>query len=136
MRVLLLALYLALVPCVVSAQEPVPDVQAHVIDGKSYVCFVTADAQTLLQLRIDCPKLQLAIDQYRELVTLKNGQITTLTGLNLNLSQQADVYKSEMVRLNEALASANAWYRNPYLWFGVGVVVGTGASIAIFYAVK
>ena len=136
MRAILLALGIILCATVATAQDTPPDVRAYNIDGKSYVCFVPADAQTLLQLRIDCPKIQLELDKYKELVNVKDGEVLALTNMKDNLSQQVAVYSSEVTELSKELASANAWYKNPWLWFGVGAVVGTGASIAVLHATR
>ena len=116
------------------AQEA--DVRAHNIDGKDYVCFTTQDAHALLQLRIDYPKLELKIKTLEELVNIKEEEKLALLRANTNLNEQIAFFTKENVRLQERLNSADAWYKSPYLWFCVGLVVGTGAAVATVYAVK
>ena len=123
------------------AQEPIkasdpPDVRVQVIDGNKFVCFTQADSLVLLQMRLDYPKMQLNLVKQDELIGIKNQETTALTVVQNNLNDQIKFYKEENVRLQKEIDSSMAWYRSPYLWFGVGAIVATGASIGIFYAAK
>lgn len=113
-----------------------PDVRVQVIDSKKFVCFTEPDAQTLLQMRLDYPKLELKITKLEEQVGLKEAQIQTLTTGNANLLQQIKIVQTENVRLTNQLESGSAWYRNPYLWFCVGIVTGAGLATGIAFAIK
>jgi len=141
MKILISALFICfLFPMLLNAQEspkaPPPDVRVQIIDGKKFVCFTEADSLVLLQMRLDYPKLQLQLVKQDELIMIKDQEITALTVVQRNLNDQIKFYKEENAKLQKEVDSSMAWYRSPYLWFGVGAMVATGASIGIFYAAK
>lgn len=47
------------------------------------------------------------------------------------LNEQLDYCHEE---LEDQISSSSPWYESPYLWFPVGVIVGSGMTIAIVYA--
>lgn len=108
------------------------DVQVHAIDGKEYVCFTEADAQALLQIRIDFPKLELKVKNLAELVTVKEQEIVTMTRMLKIRDEQIVSMTEETVALQKQLESLNAWYRSPYLWVGVGLVVGVTTVVLVY----
>jgi hypothetical protein len=112
------------------------DVRAQQIDGKSFVCFTEADSQKLLQLTLDYPKLQLQLKTQGELIDIKTKEISTLELANGNLREQNGVLVLQNTHLQQKIVDRDAWYKSPYLWFVVGLVVGTGVSITIFYLAK
>ena len=132
---------ISIFPAVLLAQEQPttslpPDVRVQVLDNKKFVCFTETDSLVLLQMRLDYPKLQLKLVKQDELIEIKNKEIETQTVMQNNLSDQINFYKVENCRLQQAIDTSSAWYRSPYLWFGVGAILAAGASIGIFYAAK
>jgi hypothetical protein len=115
---------------------PVLDIKKFELEGITYVGFLERDAQTLLQYRIDIPKLKLKIEKLEEKVKNNQLQIDTLTSANSTLLTTKDFLTTENVRMQKELDSKESWIRSPYLWFTVGLVVGVAATIAIVYAVN
>jgi len=52
------------------------------------------------------------------------------------LNSQVELLTDSNVTLQEQINDMDSWWRNPYLWLGVGIVLGTGATVGIVYAVK
>lgn len=112
------------------------DVRVIDIEGKPFVAFDREAAQELLQMRIDFPVMELKLDKLSALVTGLN-QENRLLSENLDLSKAGNaVLVEENVDLKDTIRSLDSWWRNPWFWFGVGIVCGTGATIAIVYAVN
>lgn len=92
----------------------------------------------------ELPELRLQIDSYRSLEQIRSAQleayreasearnqvIQDLGTTNEILVRDASRARSER---DEALASRDAWYRSPFLWVGVGVVltVAAGGTVAL-----
>lgn len=128
-----LALFLVLSPSQICyAADPVK----HVIDEKEFVCFEVPDAQRLLQIYINFPKLELKIGVLEKLDVNLTAQIQKTTELQDNMVKQAELFQGMTVELQKKLDSMDAWYRSPYLWFAVGVVVSSGVSLGVYYLVK
>ena len=140
MTKLIVIILLVCLPALGFADDPapveVPDIQVHDINGKKYDCFLPVDAQVLLQLRINYPILKLDLDKHKELIVIKDIELKKLDDINANLAQQRDTYKDESIRFQEELKSRDAWYRNPYLWFTVGLVTGAGIAVGVAFAVN
>jgi hypothetical protein len=115
---------------------PELDVKKFVLDGVEYVGFLAPDAQTLLQYRIDVPKLKLEIDKLKEKITNNKLQIEKLTSANGTLLETKQFLITENVRMQKEIDTQNAWYKSPYLWFCVGLVAGTAATVTVVYLVK
>jgi hypothetical protein len=130
------------------AQDPQPiDVQGVIIKDRkclvpedesdaTHVAFGQKEALNLLQLRIDFPKLELKIDELEKLVFIKDKEVMKLEDMNGNLSQQMIVISGQNDYLKEEIEGAYKWYRSPYLWTSVGIVLGFLATWAITEAVK
>jgi len=115
---------------------PVLDIRKCIIEGKEYVGFLPADAQTLLQYRIDIPKLRLEITSFKDLVKIKDAEINTLASANSTLLETKSFLTTENVRMQKEIDNQNAWYKSPYLWFSVGLIIGTAATVTVVYLVK
>jgi hypothetical protein len=137
----LFLIFILLFPCTGLAQDELKcpekiDARKQIIDSKEYVCFDTDSARCLLQEHIDYPKLKLDLKRHKELVVIKDKQINVLTNANTNLTDQIDIQGKEIIRLTEVVEDSEKWYKNSYLWFGIGVLAGVGTTVAILYAVK
>jgi hypothetical protein len=115
---------------------PPPDMKKFELDGKIYVGFLEKDAQVLLQYRIDIPKLRKDIIKHKDLLQVKELQMDKLTSANLTLLDTKHFLITENVRLQQTLDSRDAWYRSPYFWFGVGLALGTAATVTVVYVIK
>jgi len=130
-------IFMFVVPVTTFADDPpVLDIEKFTKDGKDYVGFLPADAQTLLQYRIDLPKLKLEITKFKDLVKIKDAEITTLTSANATLLETKQFLITENVRLQKEFDNRDVWYKSPYLWFSVGLVLGTAATVTVVYLVK
>jgi hypothetical protein len=136
MKAKLFILIFMLIPSVIYADEYINDdmdVRITTLDAKKFLCFDQPSANKLLQMRIDIPKLKLQIDKTVELVGIKDAEIIKLLEGSELRRQQLGEYEIEVVRLTEELNSARAWYLNPWMWGVIGVVLGAGATIGIYY---
>ncbi len=122
-------------PVTALCDSPV-DSRAITIDGKPFVAFDRESAQKLLQMRIDFPKLELTIQKQNELLHTKSSEISVLESSLTNLYTQKEILLTESINLHKRLVAAYAWYKSPYLWVCVGLVVGTSATILVMYATK
>jgi hypothetical protein len=113
-----------------------PDMIKCVKDNNEYVCFTPNDAQTLLQYRMDIPDLKLDLKKHKDLLKVKELQVEKLTNANAILLDTKHFLITENVRLQRELDNRDAWYKSPYLWFGVGLLVGAAGTITIMYIVK
>jgi len=106
------------------------------IDGLPFVAFDRASAQRLLEMRLNMPILQLKLDKLSELITGLNHENDLLSD-NLDLANAKNaVMLEENVELKDVINSLDSWWRNPWLWFGVGLVVGTATTVIVVYLVK
>ena len=112
------------------------DIFKHEKDGKEFVCFSTEAAQELLQIKIDLPKLKLKIIRLGDLLDIQEQQIGSLQNMNGILDQKNVVLIDLNKDLQEKIENENAWWKSPYLWFGLGVLAGTAVTIGIVYAVR
>jgi len=124
--------------CIAFADTPPAELDIHKFQlGEiTYVGFLEKDAQTLLQYRMDNPKLQLKIEQQDNKIKNNQLQIATLTSANTTLLDEKKFLVVENIRLQKELDNRNAWYRNPYFAFCVGLVLGTATVITVVYCVK
>lgn len=120
-------------PCVFSDEVDVRDIN---IDGKDFVAFDQQSALKLLQMRMDYPKLELKIDQLNSLVLLKDQEIVLLDRIQENHKKQISILVERNTALQKRIDTIDAWYNSRWLWTGIGIVIGTGVTIGIAYAVK
>ena len=122
----LLVFLLLLVPLSAFSED---DIRAHVIDSKKFVCFDEPSALKVLNLRLQFPKLERKITLLEEKLGIKNNEIALLQKNTLILQEKLGIIVTETIILQESLEQSHAWYRSPWVWFGVGLV--TGGAIAL-----
>ena len=105
------------------------DIRAYTIDSKKFVCFDEPAALKVLQLRLDLPKLESKILILQDKLAINVQEIEILEKNSLILKEKLGIVTNENVGLYGKLEAANAWWRSPWMWFGVGVLVG--GSIAV-----
>lgn len=136
-----------LFPFAVFAQDPTPvdpeldkpvvDVRVHTFgDGQTFVCFTEDDSRRILQLRLQFNDIKAKLDKYEEWIAVKTKEITKLEEANGYLGDKVDAYRSENIMLKASIEDLDSWWRNPWVWFTVGTLVGAGGAIGIFYAVE
>jgi hypothetical protein len=126
------------VPRISFSDDVVTDLAIHKfqLEGITYIGFLVKDAQTLLQYRIDIPKLKLSVEKRDEKIKNNQLQIETLTSANSTLLEIKDVLVASNAHLQQELASRDAWYRSPYFTFCVGLLMGTAITVAAVYFIK
>jgi len=107
----------------------VDDIRAHDIDGKKFVCFEEPAALKVLKLRLEYPKLIKKSALLEEKLGIKIKEVEILESNIEVLETKVGIVVEGNVALAEKLEEKNAWWRNPTLWFGVGII--TGAALAI-----
>ena len=120
----------------ISDPQASPDIRIQIFDGKEFICFTKLDAKYLLQLRLDFPPLLKQIGLLKTQVKNKDLQISELELGAKNLGKQLKIFEKQNADLREEIIDSQAWYKNTYLWFGVGFLIGVGATIGVAYAVK
>lgn len=133
MRWLSFLIVLFLSTSVFSAEIDVRDIK---IDGADFVAFDHQSALKLLQMRMDYPKLELKIDRLNELVILKDQEISLLDKIQENHKKQIFILVEKNVSLQKKIDTVDAWYNSKWLWTGIGILIGTGVTIGVAYAVK
>ncbi len=131
-----IAFCLALFTPIVALCGESVDARAITIDGKPFVAFDQESARKLLQMRLDFPKLEITVQKQKELLQVRSKELDVLHSVLANLTSQKSILLDETVNLHKQIALAYAWYKNPYLWACVGVVLGTGATILVMYATQ
>jgi hypothetical protein len=118
----------------VPAEAPteVPDIRVLQADGKEFVAFEPKYAQMLLQMRLDYPKLELKIEKLVTLLNIRGKLVEKALEMNANLEDQLKVKDDVLIGLQEKINNADSFWRSPYLWFAVGIVLATGTTILIF----
>lgn len=106
------------------------DVRKQIIEGKEYACFGEKDANKLMDLRMNFPKVKSWAAGLNKLVIIRAQEINTLNVLNVNLQSQIKKLTDVNKRLQKQITTADAWWKSPYFWFVVGLGVG-GASVII-----
>jgi len=135
----LLLIFTVIVPLPAFADDvalPELDIRKFQLEDITYVGFLEKDAQTLLQYRIDVPKLKLKITTLEAKITNKALQIDTLTSANNICLEAKEFLTVENVRMQHDKDTRDSWYRSPYFWFSVGLLLGTAATVTVVYLVK
>jgi len=105
-------------------------------DNIKYVLLEEVSARKILQKVEDYPKLELKIKKLTELSVLYMEQIELSTKVNANLQEQTGLLTEEAATLQKQLDEGTSWWKHPILWCAIGIVVGTGLTIAIFKIAK
>ena len=109
-----------------------PDIRAIQLDGKDFVAFDPEYASMLLQMRMDYPKLELRITKLVKLLDIRGLLVKKSLEMNANMEEQLGIKDTILVGLQAQINDAYSFWRSPYLWFAVGVVLATGTTILIF----
>lgn len=137
MKYILAILLAACVAFPARADEPAEvDARPIEIDGEPFVAFDRASAQKLLEMRMKFSIMELKLEKTATLLTGLNKENRLLSD-NLDLADdKVKILTTENVDLKDTIRSLDSWWRDPWLWFGIGVVVGTGVTVAVVYAVR
>lgn len=128
MKLILIFLFIPVLQPLAFAEE-VDDIRAFTIEGKKFVCFDEPSALKVLRLRLEFPKLQSKLLLLQEKIDIKNAEVETLNRTGLILQSKLGIVVNENVSLYQKLEKANAWYKSPWLWFGVGILVGGAIAV-------
>lgn len=118
------------------ARAQTPDTQLLEVQGQKGMWFPMAKAKQLLSDVSELPKIrdQLALIEKR--LELEKTR-TDLLDRNVKTVEQIAVsWKTTAEAQAKLLANKDPWWRHPYLWTAVGLVVGIGTTVGITYAVK
>jgi hypothetical protein len=98
------------------------------------VWFPLADAQEALAARVERDSLRTRLSLCDESLSIADSQADNLRAL---VEASATEIERAAASVNEAMARAvsaeserDAWYRSPFLWVAIGLVVGAGAMLA------
>lgn len=142
--IIILAMLAAAAParaCEPAAQAgPESDCVVLQFQNRTGVWFSLKKADALRKSWQEMPQLRLQLDKYTKLEAIREVQ---LSEYKQALAERKQVQKSLLqtnallvrdARLaHEDAAAAHAWYRSPFLWAGVGVVVtaAVGATLVV-----
>jgi len=131
-KIAVLAILLATAP----AWAETPQSRLLEVDKVKGMWFPMDKARELLKGAEELPGVRLQLQLIEQRLTLEKNR-TGLLEKNVQTNAQiADIWKQTAQAQAAALATKNPWWKNPYLWLGVGFVVGTGATIGIAAAVR
>jgi hypothetical protein len=119
-----------------SEKEPEESVQIVDIDGFPHLCFTVESAKKLLDRYEKFPTLELKIKTLEELIGVKADHILALEKVHEIDHERIEALIATNTGLQKALEKGDAWYYSPWLWCTIGLLVGTGVTIGISYAVK
>jgi len=111
------------------------------------VWFRLDKADELRKLKLKQPELELQVFELEKIVTLRTQQVKELSqAMDSQSSALATMkvtnnllvkQKNQTDRdLKAEIEKRQAWYRSPYLWFGVGVATTLAAGAGLVYLVK
>jgi hypothetical protein len=89
-----------------------------------------AAANGIRCLKVDLPKLKLDLSFNQRLMTQEKAHFSALLELERNRNEQL----SQQVNLLLKTDRSPKWYNSPYLWAGVGLLVGAGMAIGMAHA--
>lgn len=116
-----------------------PETQAYKLDGHDGVWLPLESAKKLRLIQRDYPlvlKKQTLMEELldtkeKELSTLKLTHENEVSSFVLKSRQLEEAKESETQAKLAAESKLSSWYRNPYMWFCVGLVAGGGAVVAV-----
>jgi hypothetical protein len=86
------------------------------------------------------PKLETKIKDLEFSVNIKNERAENFQIGILIAERSRDsalkAFQLSELKLEESNKKLKVWYRNPYLWFTIGIVVGVGVEVGIVYGSK
>ena len=107
------------------------------------VWFRLDKADELRRLNLIIPELRGQVGRYEELMKLRDSQLTDLRGALGAHKRAGELLKTTNATLvkdarrarderDKAQAALGAWYRSPFLWFGVGTLVSIVVGGLVF----
>lgn len=134
----LIAFFL-LPPCSSLAQDSEPikiNVRVETFDGIEHLCLEEPDARDMFKMRLTYPKLQLKIDKLEKLLKIKDLEINALEGIKENMLLQKEALEEQNIALQKRLDDTNSFWKSPYLWASIGVLLGVGLTLGVVYGVS
>ena len=106
------------------------------LDGCEYLCLSPVMAKDMFSVYNSYPDLRLRLGKSIELLEVRADTIQVMANIHINLGDQKIVLQEEVVGLRKELTNVNKWYKSPYLWTCVGIVLGTSLAVGLTYAVN
>ncbi len=92
-----------------------------------------SDVELIPKLENKISDLELALDISSKRVENFQTGILIAERSRDSAIKALQISESELEKSNKKL---KVWYRNPYLWFTVGIIVGIGVEVAVVYGSK
>lgn len=118
------------------ARATEPETRNYTLDGVPGVWLPMANARKLLEDVAQLPKIREQLNLLQQRLDIEKERSTMLERNVQTVERIALVWKSTAESQAETIAKKDAWWKSPYLWLAIGVVVGTSATIGITYAVR
>lgn len=115
---------------------PLMDVRVVSIDDDKWLAFTMEDAKALLKMRLDYPKMELVLERFSDSLRIKEKIILNQEGIIANQGEQIFVLEGDNTKLRKELNSERKWYKDPWFWFAMGLVLGGGTVAAVTWSVK
>jgi len=112
------------------------DVRVVSIEDAEWLAFTAEDAKVLLKMRMDFPTLKLSVEALSKSLQIKERIIIMQGGQISNLKEQVGVVKKDNVNLREQLEADRKWYKDPWLWFAIGLGLGVASTAAVVWSTK
>lgn len=128
--------FLIACPVIAQDQQDLMDVRVVSIGNDKWLAFTMDDAKKLLQMRLDFPKITLALEKFSESIRIKERIIINQSSVIKNKDKQLGILHKDNERLREEIAAEAKWYKDPWFWFAVGVFIGVGSATAIAVSAK
>jgi hypothetical protein len=90
----------------------------------------TVDAECLLLRLESIPGLESHVRLLEERIAISDLRHDTLTESARLAAQQIETYERALANAMADLVALDDWWKSPWLWFPVGLVVGASAVIA------
>jgi hypothetical protein len=128
----LVALVIVLCPVSVSAQAV-----ALTHEGSPGVWFPLADAREALGARVERDSLRARLTLCDESLSIADSQADNLRSLveasATEIERAGASVDAAIARAIAAESERDAWYRSPFLWTAIGLVVGAGVVLAAVF---
>lgn len=104
--------------------------------GQKGMWFPMAKARQLLTDVSELSKVKAALELIEKRLELEKTRSGLLTQNVKTVEEIAANWKSTAESQAKLLSDKQPWWRHPYLWTAVGLVVGVGTTVGIVYAVE
>jgi len=129
-----LALALLLASSLVRAADP--STQAYTLNGQAGVWFPAVKATQLLEDVAQLPAIKVQLEKLEQRLAMEKERATLLERNVQTTEKIAGSWKATAESQAALLTGKDPWWKSPYLWLTVGIVVGTATTIGIAHAVK